>query len=400
MGWSSWNTYRVNISDSLIMRQAKAMVNKGLKDVGYRYINIDDGYFGGRSLSGDIITHLQRFPYGLKPTVDYIHALGLKAGIYTDAGRNTCGSFWDKDLSGIGVGMYGNEWVDATLFFKDLGFDFIKIDFCGGDGKQNFDNLNLDAKERYTQIKDVICKVTNKKVVLNVCRWNFPGTWVCEVGDSWRISPDINPSWRSVKNIISQNLYLSAYAGGGHYNDMDMLEIGRGLSAEEEKTHFGLWCMLSSPLLIGCNLETIPEASLKLLLNKELIEINQDKLALQAYVAKNENGVYLLVKDIKEFYGKSRAAAIYNSTDKDTTMEFSFTDINLSGNVLARDVFAQKNLGNFKNGVFKVNVPAHGSRIFTFTGEKREEQIVYEAETAYLPEYQELFNPIGFGSAY
>ena len=133
MGWSSWNTYRVNISDKLIMKQADAMSRNGLKEVGYKYINIDDGYFGGRDASGELITHPVRFPNGLKQTVDHIHALGFKAGIYSDAGRNTCGSFWDKDSLGINVGFYGHDRQDADYFFKEIGFDFIKIDFCGGD---------------------------------------------------------------------------------------------------------------------------------------------------------------------------------------------------------------------------------------------------------------------------
>ena len=267
MGWSSWNTYRVNISDKLIMKQADAMSRNGLKEVGYKYINIDDGYFGGRDASGELITHPVRFPNGLKQTVDHIHALGFKAGIYSDAGRNTCGSFWDKDSLGINVGFYGHDRQDADYFFKEIGFDFIKIDFCGGDAKQNFDQLGLDEQERFTAIHNAILATGRKDVRMNVCRWNFPGTWVHDVAFSWRISQDINPSWESVKNIIRQNLYLSAYASEGKYNDMDMLEIGRGMSEEEDKTHFGMWCIMSSPLLIGCDLTTISEKALRLLKN-------------------------------------------------------------------------------------------------------------------------------------
>lgn len=276
MGWSSWNTYRVNISDKLIMKQADAMSRNGLKEVGYKYINIDDGYFGGRDASGELITHPVRFPNGLKQTVDHIHALGFKAGIYSDAGRNTCGSFWDKDSLGINVGFYGHDRQDADYFFKEIGFDFIKIDFCGGDAKQNFDQLGLDEQERFTAIHNAILATSRKDVRMNVCRWDFPGTWVHDVAFSWRISQDINPSWESVKNIIRQNLYLSAYASEGKYNDMDMLEIGRGMSEEEDKTHFGMWCIMSSPLLIGCDLTTISEKSLRLLKNEELIALNQD----------------------------------------------------------------------------------------------------------------------------
>lgn len=152
MGWSSWNTYRVNICDSLIMRQADAMVANGLKDAGYRYINIDDGYFGGRDSHGTLLIHPVRFPRGLKPVVDHIHALGLKAGIYSDAGRNTCGNYYDNDSIARGVGMYGHDREDAEFFFTTTGFDFIKVDFCGGDAPQNSERLSLDERERYTAI--------------------------------------------------------------------------------------------------------------------------------------------------------------------------------------------------------------------------------------------------------
>lgn len=184
MGWSSWNTYRVNISADLIMKQADAMAQKGLKEAGYKYINIDDGYFGGRDMNGQLLIHATRFPNGLEPVVKHIHSLGFKAGIYSDAGRNTCGNFWDKDEMGSGVGLYGHDQQDADYFFKNLKFDFIKIDFCGGDAPQNTEHLDLDEKERYTAIRQAIDNTGRKDVRINVCRWNFPGTWVHNVGSS------------------------------------------------------------------------------------------------------------------------------------------------------------------------------------------------------------------------
>ncbi len=176
MGWSSWNTYRVNISDELIRRQADAMVEKGLKDVGYRYINIDDGFFGGRAADGTLLIHPTRFPDGLKPVADYIHSLGFKAGIYSDAGRNTCGNYWDNDKIAEGVGFYGHDQRDADFYFKEMGFDFIKIDFCGGDPGQNTEHLDLDERERYTAIRRAIDNTGRTDARVNVCRWAFPGT--------------------------------------------------------------------------------------------------------------------------------------------------------------------------------------------------------------------------------
>ena len=388
MGWSSWNTYRVNISADLIMKQADAMAAQGLKEVGYRYINIDDGYFGGRDANGQLLIHPTRFPDGLQPVVDHIHRLGFKAGIYSDAGRNTCGNYWDKDELGTGVGLYGHDQQDADFFFKDLKFDFIKVDFCGGDAPQNSERLDLDERERYTAIRRAVDNTGRKDVRINVCRWNFPGTWVHNVGSSWRMDADISPDWNAVKRIISKNRYLSAYATEGHYNDMDMLEIGRGLSDAEERTHFGMWCIQSSPLLIGCDMTTIPAKSLALLKNKELIAINQDPLALQAYVVKEENGVYLYVKDILTLNGTTRAVAIYNPTDNEQNFTLNFRDVDLEGDVKVRDLFVQKDLPEVTTGEMIVNVPRHDVRIFALNAEKRKQRTIYEAETAWLERFQ------------
>ena len=399
MGWSSWNTYRVNISDSLIMAQADAMVETGLLEAGYNHINIDDGYFGGRDpLTGRLLIHPTRFPGGLARVVDHIHSLSLKAGIYSDAGRNTCGSFWDKDSIAVGVGLYGHDSQDADFFFRELGFDFIKVDFCGGNAPQNTDHLALDPRERYTAIRRAIDATGRKDVRLNVCRWDFPGVWVRDVATSWRISHDISDNWRSLRSIISQNLYLSAYAGGGHYNDMDMLEVGRSLSQEEDRTHFGLWCIMSSPLLIGCDLTTLRSETLHLLTNKDLIALDQDPLGLQAYVLEHEDGTYVLVKDLEERFGTRRAVALYNPTEEEKFIGVDFDRAELGGRVEVRDLFGQRDLGSME-GRLEVKVPAHGTRIFRLDGERRLERRRYEAETAYLSDYQELYNNLSFHTA-
>lgn len=391
MGWSSWNTYRVRISDSLIMRQADAMVSKGLDKAGYRYVNIDDGYFGGRAADGQLLIHPTRFPRGLKPVVDHIHDLGLKAGIYSDAGRNTCGNYYDKDSIAQGVGLYGHDDRDADFFFRQMGFDFIKVDFCGGDGPQNKERLTLDERKRYTAISEAIKRTGRKDVRLNVCRWDFPGTWVSDAASSWRISHDISPRWSSVKGIIHQSLPLSAYCHDGHFNDMDMLEVGRGMSLEEDKTHFALWCIMSSPLLIGCNLETVSDETLALLTNEELIAINQDPLYLQAYVAQKQGDCYLLVKDIHELQGLQRAFAVYNPSDREQPVTVRFRDLDLGGSVNIRDLFEHRELGILRDSLL-LTLPAHATRIFTATAEQRLQRQCYEAETAYISDYQEIRN--------
>ncbi len=391
MGWSSWNTYGVNINEALIESQANAMVSKGLREAGYTYINIDDGYFGGRTADGQLLIHPKRFPNGLKPVVDHIHQLGLKAGIYSDAGRNTCGNYYDKDSIAQGVGLYGHDQQDCDFFFNQMGFDFIKVDFCGGSENQNTEHLSLDEQERYTAIAKAIKNTGRDDVRLNVCRWNYPGTWVEQVATSWRISKDIRPRWSSVAGIIQENLYLSAYCHDGHFNDMDMLEVGKGMSKEEDRTHFAMWCMMSSPLLIGCDLQKIDEHTLELLKNKELIAINQDPLGLQAYVAEKIGYCYLMVKDIEELQGHKRVFAIYNPSDEERTADMNFETIDLGGDIQLRDILDGKDEGSV-SGSMKITVPPHGVKIYTAQATERLMRTHYEAETAYISDYQELHN--------
>ena len=402
MGWSSWNAFRVDISEDIIKNQADLMVRTGLKDAGYTNVNIDDGFFDERDSTGIMKANAKRFPNGMKPVVDHIHGLGLKAGIYTDAGNNTCGSMSDKDRAGVGAGIYGHELQDAQLYFGDWGFDFIKIDYCGGS------HLGLDEKERYTSIRESIDQV-NKDVSVNICRWAFPGTWAEGVASSWRISGDINAHWNSLKYVVGKNLYLSAYARNGHYNDMDMMVIGfrnnsrvggEGLTPTEEEAHFGLWCIMSSPLLIGCDLSSLPESSLQLLTNKELIALNQDPLGLQAYVVQHENEGYVLVKDIEQKRGNVRAVALYNPSDTACTFSVPFSVLEFDGNVKVRDLVKHADLGSFA-GNFEQTLPPHSGMFLRMEGDTRLEPTVYDAEWAYLPLYNDLGkNSKGISYAY
>ena len=386
MGWSSWNTFELNISESIIEEQADAMVSKGLLDVGYNHINIDDGYFGKRdATTGQLLIHPTRFPNGLQPVVDYIHAKGLKAGIYSDGGYNTCGSYHGGDKNGEGVGLYGHDQQDCDFFFKDLGFDFIKVDFCGGDPVHNKDGLDLDEQQRYTAIANAIKNTGRTDVRMNICRWAYPGTWVNDAGFSWRTTGDIFPSWESVKGILAENLYMSAYSSKGHYNDMDMLEVGvnkwgNTLTTEEAKTHFGMWCIMNSPLLIGCDMKNLSKNNLNLLKNTELIALNQDPLYQQAYLACKVNDCYIMVKDIEKANDTKRAFAIYNPNDVEKTVTLSFKDIDLAGNVALRDLFAKSDVGTFAE-TYEVAVPKHGTKIYVAEAETRLERIRYEAET-------------------
>ena len=393
MGWSSWNAYMVDISDSIITHQADLMVEKGLKEAGYRYVNIDDGFFGYRDERGSMVPHPERFPKGpegMRALVDHIHSLGLKAGIYSDAGDNTCGSSYNHDLNGLGAGLYGHDVVDAERYFNEWDFDFIKLDYCGGQ------NLKLDPEERYREIRRVIDSVATRHIRINVCRWNFPGTWVNGIGDSWRISADIRPVWKSIKYIVGKNLYLSAYAGNGNYNDMDMLAVGYnikpspfweeglGLSYTEEEAHFGIWCIMSSPLLLGCDIEYIPEETMKIITNPELIAINQDRLGLQAHVVQHVGETYVFAKDILEKWGNTRAVALYNPAD--TSMRFTLTpeEIEMTGTLTVRDLNLNADLGECSS--IEMTLPPHSAKILKVSGE-RIEPTLYEAEWGYCPDF-------------
>ena len=384
MGWSSWNTFALNINEQLIRQQADAMHNTGLQEAGFKYVNIDDGYWDGRGQDGHLRLNTKLFPSGMRALVDYIHSLGLKAGIYSDAGDNTCGS-GNRHAWGIGVGFAGHEDQDCQLYFRDWDFDFIKVDYCGGN------HMGLDERQQYTKISNAIKNCGKKDVVFNICRWAYPGTWVSDVADSWRTTGDIYDAWRSVKGILAENLYLSAYCHDGHYNDMDMLEVGRSMSKIEDETHFGMWCIMASPLLIGCDMANIKPESLKLLCNRDLIALNQDPLHLQAYVAEKQGECYVLVKDIKKLRGKERAIAVYNPSDEEQTVTLNPATVELGGAVQYYDCFLQAPYVYDQNPI-TLKVPAHGTKIFRAKGKKRLERTTYEAETAFLPMYQEIRN--------
>lgn len=391
MGWSSWNTFAHNVSAELIKSQADAMVATGLKDAGYLYINTDDGYFGGRdSVDGHLLVHTQKFPDGLRPVVDYIHGQGLKAGIYTDAGANTCGAIWAGNTAGENCGLYGHDVQDLTLFFRDLDFDFLKVDYCGGYKMEATGDI-VHARDRYTAISEALDTLASEDVRMNVCTGAFPGAWAAGVAGSWRATSDIYCSWASVSGIISQCLYLSAFASPGHYNDMDMLEVGRGLTPEEDRTHFGLWCIMNSPLLIGCDLRTLSDETLALLSNRELIALNQDPLCRPAYLAAQCDGCFVLVKDVEKAHGSRRAVAIYNPSDTDVHTALRFADVDLGGKVKARDLFSHQEMGMYSDSL-AVDVPAHGTRIFRLDASRRRERVRYEAETALNPSYQRMYN--------
>lgn len=384
MGWSSWNTFGININEDLIRKQADAMIANGLYDCGYRFINIDDGYMDGRDENGILRVNANRFPNGMRALVDYLHSIGLKAGTYSDGGNNTCASK-GQYVWGLGVGMAGHEEQDCKTFFRDWDFDFIKVDYCGGI------RSGLDERTQYTKIGKAIRNCGKNGVIYNVCRWEFPGTWILDVADSWRTTGDILDNWGSVKRIVMENLFIQTYTGNGHYNDCDMLEVGRSLTNDEEKTHMAYWCIASSPLLIGCDMSDIRPSSLELLKNRDLIAMNQDSLGLGAYVTQHQgyDDMYVVAKDMEIIMGPKRAVLVINLSDSVRTIPVNIEALGFKGKVKFYDCFTHKDIEGEAEGTFSSTVAAHGTNAYFVTG-KRIEKIVYQGEDAFLHDYEEI----------
>jgi len=352
MGWSSWNNFKINIDEKMIREQADAMISSGMYDAGYRFINIDDGYFGGRDSSGRLFSDSSKFPSGMKALADYIHSKNLKAGIYTDAGRNTCGSVYDKDPNGIGVGIYGHIEKDCNLFFKEWGFDFLKVDWCGGE------RMKLDEETEYTKIISAV-KAIDSNIVFNICRWKFPGEWAIKKADSWRISSDIRPNFSSILRIIDLNADLYKYSSAGHYNDMDMLQLGRGMSYDEDKTHFSMWCMLNSPLLAGNDLRSMSKQTLEILTNKEVIALNQDPGFKQARRVFSQNNIEVWVKPLGEENSGTKAVAIMNRGGRQAAFTLTAKDFGIKRKSRLRDLWQHKELGKIGQER-QFTIPKHG----------------------------------------
>ena len=377
MGWASWNTFYFNISETLIKGQADAMVNQGLFAAGYKYINIDDGYFKNRNTDGSLGIDGAKFPNGMKVVADYIHSKGLKAGIYTDAGTNTCGNTYGGEANGKSSGIYMHDQQDINLFFKTWGYDFLKVDYCGGRVQ------GLDEKTRYTAIKNAITS-TGREVNYNVCRWQFPGTWVTSIAESWRIADDINNTWAAITRIIDASIYLAPYCSKGHYNDMDMLEVGRGMSVEEDKSHFSIWCIMSSPLMLGNDLRSLSQQTKNIIGNTEVIAVNQDTTGLQAHiVTDNGAGLQVFAKNLNGRQSLERAVLLFNRTASAATMSVKWSDLNLDGSATVRDLWTKTNLGS-KATEYSVSVPSHGVVMLKVVGTKATLQETFEGEYAWL----------------
>src|SRR5689334_6207234 len=285
MGFNNWNATGCAIDEKLILDTADYFVSSGLKDAGYRYVNIDDCWAAPERdpVTGRLTAHPQRFPSGIKYIADYVHARGLKLGIYTSAGTQTCAKTMPGGLD--------HEEIDAQTF-ADWGVDYLKYDNCNNQG--------VDAKLRYTRMRDALLK-TGRPIVFSLCEWgqNKPWEWAKDVGHLWRTTGDISDNWNSMVSIAKRNMELADYAGPGHWNDPDMLEVGNGgMTDLEYRSHFSLWSIMAAPLLIGADLRKVTPQTFEILENREVIAVNQDKLGVQGKVIRNQGGNHVLVKPL------------------------------------------------------------------------------------------------------
>jgi len=274
MGWNSWNNFGCDVSEKLIKEIADAIVSSGMKKAGYEYVIIDDCWQSSRDKDGNIIPDPKRFPSGMKNLVDYVHSLGLKFGIYSDAGTLTCGGR---------PGSRGYEFQDARTY-ASWGVDYLKYDWCST-GIQN-------AESSYQIMRDALF-AAGRPVVFSICEWgnNQPWLWAGKIGHLWRTSMDVQPcfdcsvNWGGlgVLQIIDKSRELRKYSGPGHWNDPDMMEVGnKGLTESENRAHFTMWAMLSAPLIAGNDLRKMPEKIRTILTNREVIAIDQDSMGIQA----------------------------------------------------------------------------------------------------------------------
>lgn len=355
MGWASWNNYRVNINETIVRANADAMASNGMREAGYSYINTDDGFFGGRDELGYMVVNESRFPSGMRHLRDYIHNLGLKAGIYAEAGVNTCGSQWDRDSVSVGNGLFGHEYQDLKMMMRDWAYDFIKVDWCGGL------TMGLSEEVQYRKISKLVYEM-NPNAVFNICRWQFPGIWALEIADSWRISGDIEASFHSIAHIIDLNADLWRYCSPGKYNDMDMLQVGRGMTKEEDKAHFTMWCMMVSPLLAGNDLTTMSQETLDILTNKEVIALNQDPLFYQARRVVDDGDLEVWAKPLAHTMSGRVAVVLFNRTDKEQDMSFTLSDVAVDAakGYTLRDLWSKEDFEESVEPIRTFSVPAHG----------------------------------------
>ncbi|HEY2721133.1 MAG TPA: glycoside hydrolase family 27 protein [Chitinophagaceae bacterium] len=368
MGWNSWNTFQTNINEQLVKDIADVMVSSGMKDAGYSYIVLDDGWMAMErdKKTGDLVPDPKKFPNGLKPVIEYVHSKGLKFGLYNCAGTKTCAGY---------PGTRGYEYQDAR-YYASLDIDYLKFDWCYADG--------LNAKEAYTTMSKAI-KAAGRPIVFSLCEWgsNKPWQWAAPVGHLWRTTGDISNlfegvldhgSWKQpgIMEIVDAQDSIRKYAGPGHWNDPDMLEVGNGLTVAENRSHFSMWCILAAPLIAGNDMRKMDEDTRKILTNKEIIALNQDPLGIEGLKYSGKDSIEIWFKPLKN---DEWAACFLNRSTQPRHVQFNWeneiVNDNLSGRQLnsknttykLRDLWQKKDVGDTKKPL-NVTLSSHDVVVF------------------------------------
>jgi alpha-galactosidase len=338
MGWNSWNHFACKVNDAVVRAEADAMASDGMKEAGYRYINVDDCWQGQRDAQG-VIHPNERFP-DMKALADYIHSKGLKFGIYSSPGPKTCAGY---------EGSFGHEEQDAETYAK-WGVDYLKYDWCTAKG---------DEQAAYTKMHEALLK-TGRPIVFSLCQYGEQRVWAWGAsvgGNLWRTTDDISDDYDRMSVIGFDQNGLERFAGPGHWNDPDMLEIGNGKMTDDEyRTHMSLWCLLAAPLMAGNDLAHMAPGTLAILTNREVVAVDQDPAGVQGHRVTQEGPLEVWMKPMAD---GSKVVGLFNRATSSAPITVQFDEIGVGENANVRDLWAHQDLGKFEKS-YTVDVPRHG----------------------------------------
>lgn len=354
MGWNSWNRFGTTVTDKEVREAADMLVATGMRDAGYIYVNIDGSWEGYRDANGVLHPNPQKFP-DMKGLADYIHARGLKFGIYSTPGPASCGDF---------TGSYGYEQQDAKMF-ASWGVDFLKYDLCSfraimqAQGGNDLNKQREIMEAAYEKMHRALV-ATGRPIVFSLSQYGLLDVWKWGPqvgGNMWRTTDDVKDNYLRMSDIGFSQAGLSKYAGPGHWNDPDMLEIGNGgMTSDEYKTQMSLWSILAAPLLAGNDLTHMSDATRNILMNRDVIAVDQDPLGKQGDRVWAVGGLELWSKPLQ---GGSVAVAMFNREGGPDLMTFHLSDLGWSGSAVARDLWKHKNIGVIRD-TYTTEVPRHG----------------------------------------
>lgn len=388
MGWNPWNAFHTEVDEAKIMANAEALMRTGLAEAGYRYVNMDDGWWRTRRPDGRIEVRTSMFPSGalpdgstsMRPFVDRLHALGFKAGIYSEIGRNACSQAWDRhspnlpegDTAGREIGTYGHQAADVALLLGEWGFDYMKVDACGladftpeqpwvRDGTHRaFGPWIVRGKpdaEHAARVEGLYAGLRKQidavrpdgDVVLSICTWGEArvANWAGRYGSSWRTSPDIEPTWKSMLLNFDSAIARPLYAAPGRWNDPDMLELGHGEFDErhlaEARAHLSMWAIAAAPLVLGADLTTMPQALIDIAGNRKVIAIDQDPAGHQGVTVMRAGDTQVVARTLAA--AGQKAVALVNRGGRPRKVTVPLATLQLAPSASVRDLWTRRERG-------------------------------------------------------